>query len=122
VCKRNDVQLGTIFIELVPTKLVRCVGNGTEFNYSCLMILFSPTGWKDPKYTSFITRMRNLYVTMYDSLYQEKDNKAQQKNNVVFSILLEEIHQCTTNTWRIPREVVQETEGIENFKEYRHHT
>jgi len=80
------------------------------------MILFSPTGWKDPKYTSFITRMRNLYVTMYDSLYQEKDNKAQQKNNVVFSILLEEIHQCTTNTWRIQGRLCRKQRGLKISK------
>jgi len=60
-------------------------------------------------------------VAKYESLWQAKDNKTQQENNKVFAILLEEIQQHTTNIWRIHGEVIQETEGIVNFKESQHH-
>jgi hypothetical protein len=79
--------------------------NGTEFHYSWLMILVALAGWQEPKYTAFITRMGKCYAARYESLWQAKDNKAQQENNAVFSMLLEEIQQCTANTWHIPREV-----------------
>jgi hypothetical protein len=36
-------------------------------------------------------------------------------------MLLEEIQQRTTNVWRIPVEVVQESEGIARFKASKHH-
>jgi hypothetical protein len=36
-------------------------------------------------------------------------------------MLMEEIQQCTTNVWCIPMEVVQELEGIDRFKESKHH-
>jgi hypothetical protein len=39
----------------------------------------------------------------------------------MFSMLLEEIQQCTMNVWHIPMEVAQETEGIAKFKASRHH-
>jgi hypothetical protein len=60
-------------------------------------------------------------VTRYESLWQGKDNKNQQENNIVFAMLLAEIQKHTTNVWHIPMEVIQETEGIAKFKESRHH-
>jgi hypothetical protein len=53
-------------------------------------------------------------------LWQEKDPKNQQENNEIFSMFLEDMQQNTTNVWRIPIEVVQENEGISNFKASRH--
>jgi hypothetical protein len=87
-----------------------------------LMILVALAGWQEPKYIAFITRTGKFYVARYESLWQAKDSKAQQENNAVFSMILEEIQQRTANTWRIPREVVQETEGIVKFKASWHHT
>jgi hypothetical protein len=69
------------------------------------MILVTFIGWQEPKYISFITRMGKCYAARYESLWQAKDNKAQQENNAVFTMLLEEIQQCTANTWCILREV-----------------
>jgi hypothetical protein len=69
------------------------------------MILVTLAGWQEPKYTTFINRMGKCYAARYESLWQAKDNKAQQENNTVFSMLLEEIQQRTANTWCILREV-----------------
>jgi hypothetical protein len=61
--------------------------------------------------------MGKCYAAKYESLWQAKDNKTQQENNKVFAILLEEIQQHTNKIWHIHVEVIQETEGIANFKE-----
>jgi hypothetical protein len=42
-------------------------------------------------------------------------------NNAVFSMFLEEMQYNIAKIWRIPIEVVQENEGIANFKASRHH-
>jgi hypothetical protein len=65
------------------------------------MILVVLVGWQEPKYTSFITRTGKCYTTRYESLWQAKDKKTQQENNTMFSMLLEEIQQCTANIWCI---------------------
>jgi hypothetical protein len=69
----------------------------------------------------FLDRKGKFYVTRYESLWQEKDNKMQQEKNTIFEMLLEEIQQCTTNVWCIPIEVIHETEGIAKIKASRHH-
>jgi hypothetical protein len=42
-------------------------------------------------------------------------------NIMVFVMFLEDMQQKKTNVWRIPIEVVQENEGISNFKASKHH-
>jgi hypothetical protein len=86
-----------------------------------MIILIALAGWKEPKLSAFLDRKGKCYAARYESLWQAKDNKNQQANNIVFSMLLEEIQQHTTNVWCIPMEVVQETEGIAKFKASRHH-
>jgi hypothetical protein len=95
--------------------------NGTKFHYSWLLILIALVGWKEPKFSSFLDRKGKCCATWYETLWQEKDPKNQQVNNTVFSMFLEDMQQKTTNVWRIPIEVVQENEGIANFKASRHH-
>jgi hypothetical protein len=65
--------------------------NGTEFHYSWLIILIALAGWQEPKFSTFLDRVGKCYATRYESLWKEKDNKTQQENNTVFSMLLEEI-------------------------------
>jgi hypothetical protein len=40
----------------------------------------------------------------------------QQENNIIFSMLLEDIQQCTANVWCILMEVVKDKDGIVEFK------
>jgi hypothetical protein len=47
--------------------------------------------WKDPKLSSFLDRKGKYYTTKYATLWQAKDTKNQQENNMVFSMLLEDI-------------------------------
>jgi hypothetical protein len=82
-----------------------------------MIILIALGGWKEPKFSAFLDKMGKCY----ESLWQSKDNKTHQENNIVSSMLLEEIQQRTMNLWRIPMEVVQETEGKAKFKAFRHH-
>jgi hypothetical protein len=44
-----------------------------------------------------------------------------QANSPMFAMFLEDMQQKTTNVWRIPIQVVQENEGIANFKASKHH-
>jgi hypothetical protein len=95
--------------------------NGTEFHYSWLIILIALGGWQESNFSSFLDRKGKCYAARYESLWQDKDNKNQHENNTIFTMLFEEIQQCTTNVWHIPMEVVQEIEGIIKFKESKHH-
>jgi hypothetical protein len=65
-------------------------------------------GWQEPKVLSFMDIKGKFFATRYETLWQEKDNKNQQENNIVFSMFLEDMQQKTTNVWRILVEVVQE--------------
>jgi hypothetical protein len=95
--------------------------NGTEFHYTWLIILIALVGWKELKLSTFLDRMGRFYASKYESLWQAKDNKAQQENSAIFAMLLEEIQQCTSKVWGIPMEVVKEIEGISKFKASMHH-
>jgi hypothetical protein len=55
------------------------------------MILINLAGWQYPKFPAFLDKVGKCYVVRYESLWQVKDNKMQQENNIVFSMLLEEI-------------------------------
>jgi hypothetical protein len=46
---------------------------------------------------------------------RKRIEKCMRKITLVFAMLLEEIQQCTMNVWRIPMEVVQETDGIDQI-------
>jgi hypothetical protein len=83
--------------------------NGTEFHYSWMIILIALAGCQEPKFSVFLDRKGKFYASRYESLWQAKDNKTQQENNIVFAMLLEEIQQRKSNVWRIPIELVHET-------------
>jgi hypothetical protein len=80
--------------------------NGPKFHYSWLIILINLAGWQEPKFSTFLDISGKCYTTRYESLWQDKDNKNQLVNSMVFVMLLEEIKQCTTNVWHIPLEAV----------------
>lgn len=137
-CRKEEAPIGVIAVAahcakgvmfswalyLLNEFLVDCRDvqyNGTEFHYSWLIILIALAGWEEPKLSTFLHRKGKCYAVRYESFWQAKDNKNQQANNTVFAMLLEEIQQLTTNVWRIPVEVIQETEGIARFKASRYH-
>jgi hypothetical protein len=56
-----------------------------------MIILITLARWKEPKLSSFLDRMGKCYVARYESLWHAKDNKTQKENNIVFSMMLEDI-------------------------------
>jgi hypothetical protein len=77
-------------------------------------------GWKEPKFSVFLDRSGKFRVAVY-MLWKENESKNQQAHNTVFSMLLEDMQHKKTNVWIILVELVQENEGIVNFKASRHH-
>jgi hypothetical protein len=77
--------------------------------------------WQESKFSTFVDRKGKFYAVKYETLSQAKDTKNQQANSPMFAMFLEDMQQKTTNVWRIPIQVVQENEGIANFKASKHH-
>jgi hypothetical protein len=80
--------------------------NGTEFHYSCLLVLITLVGWQEPNFSSFVDMKGKFYAARYEALWQANDNNNQEANNTVFAKFLEDMQQKTTNVWRIHIDVV----------------
>jgi hypothetical protein len=93
---------------------------GTKFHYAWLIILIALVGWGEPKYNGFYPRPGKCRTTKYTTLRHTSDAKQRKENSSIFSMYFDEMKENIANTWRIPPEVVEEHQGVENFKASRH--
>jgi hypothetical protein len=85
-----------------------------------LIILVALVGYRELKYRIFYHRLGKCCTSKYTTLWHNSDAKKRKKNSNIFSMMLEEMQENISTTWRIPPEVIRENQGIADFKDSRH--
>jgi hypothetical protein len=93
---------------------------GTEFHYSCLIMLIAFMGWREPRYVTFCTKPKSNQGERYLLLRATLDAKHKRTNLSIFQVYLCDLHEAISNMWRITPQVFMRYRDIAKFKATRH--